>query len=581
MNRLAKSIGWIMLTLLVVLGPTLMVLNSGDKRATDALQTLPVQDAGRLKPLDTFTRETLQLVYGSQSYKTKNGDKRPAIEIVLTWMLLPQYWDVQKIVEISHRGLKDSLKLDPAVKHFTPNELFSNDRLGLVMQELAAFRETKQKLDPYFQAAQRLESQIGMYQALKTGKALRIVPPQGEVGHETGIEARWLSVDELSGDLQQKFSTVMRSFIQSLPANEASESAPPAKDPTVPALDVAVADFVSAARAENPGVYPSAKDMDIEVFYGALHPFGITWVLYLVAAIFLGIAWQTGKVSFYGLGWSVAVGAFLMHTVGFGLRMYLTGRPPVSNMYESVIWVSWGALVFAFVFEWLYRRRFILLAGAIVGILCLIVADLAPNILDPSLQPLEPVLRSNMWLTVHVLTITLSYSAFFLAWGLGLIGLFFILLGEKPTGDKPRVITMSLYRAIQVGVVLLAAGTILGGVWADYSWGRFWGWDPKETWALIALLGYLAMLHGRLIGMLQNFGMMVGAVVSFNLVIMAWYGVNYVLGAGLHSYGFGAGGVQYMAAFVILNLIYVGYVAFVRYSRQNSASSASADVSVE
>ncbi|MCB0379328.1 MAG: cytochrome c biogenesis protein CcsA [Bdellovibrionales bacterium] len=110
----------------------------------------------------------------------------------------------------------------------------------------------------------------------------------------------------------------------------------------------------------------------------------------------------------------------------------------------------------------------------------------------------------------------------------------------------------------------MAAGTILGGVWADYSWGRFWGWDPKETWAFIALMGYLALLHARLVGWVKDFGILAGSVVSFSLVIMAWYGVNFVLGAGLHSYGFGAGGVEYVSAFVGLHIIYVVYAIFIK-----------------
>ena len=124
-----------------------------------------------------------------------------------------------------------------------------------------------------------------------------------------------------------------------------------------------------------------------------------------------------------------------------------------------------------------------------------------------------------------------------------------------------------MYRAIQIGVALLGPGIILGGVWADYSWGRFWGWDPKETWALIALLGYLALIHGRLAGLIKHFGMTVWSVMSFNLVIMAWYGVNFVLSAGLHSYGFGAGGVEYAFAFVAIHTFFVVLVWSVRRLR--------------
>jgi ABC-type transport system involved in cytochrome c biogenesis permease subunit len=192
--------------------------------------------------------------------------------------------------------------------------------------------------------------------------------------------------------------------------------------------------------------------------------------------------------------------------------------------------------------------------------------------LDASLQPLEPVLRSNLWLTVHVLTITISYSAFFLAWALGNLGLGFVIKGDTATSPRIEAINVAIYRCMQIGVVLLAAGTILGGVWADYSWGRFWGWDPKETWALIALLGYIAILHARLSGWVKQIGMLMGAVVSFNLVIMAWYGVNFVLGAGLHSYGFGAGGVEYMSGFVLLNLAYAGYAFMLARSRDAAKS---------
>ena len=175
--------------------------------------------------------------------------------------------------------------------------------------------------------------------------------------------------------------------------------------------------------------------------------------------------------------------------------------------------------------------------------MCLLLADSAPTLLDGRLDPLEAVLRSNFWLMTHVLIITMSYSAFFLAFAIGDV-LLFLFLREKKKGVNPiqiQIYTKCIDVCIQVGVVLLAAGTVLGGIWADYSWGRFWGWDPKETWALISLLGYLALLHGRLVGWIKEFGLAVGSVLIFFLIVMAWYGVNYVLGQGLHSYGFGSG----------------------------------------
>jgi hypothetical protein len=128
-----------------------------------------------------------------------------------------------------------------------------------------------------------------------------------------------------------------------------------------------------------------------------------------------------------------------------------------------------------------------------------------------------------------------------------------------------------LYRVVQLGVLLLTAGTILGGIWANYSWGRFWGWDPKETWALITLLCYIVVLHGRLAGWWGDFGLAVGGVVCFLAVVMAWYGVNFVLGTGLHSYGFGIGGESYVMTAVGLDLVFVA-TTVVRYLRRPTVS---------
>src|SRR3984957_15734332 len=130
---------------------------------------------------------------------------------------------------------------------------------------------------------------------------------------------------------------------------------------------------------------------------------------------------------------------------------------------------------------------------------------------------------------------------------------------------KPAVIRTNLlftYRAVQIGVLRVAAGTILGGLWADVSWGRFWGWDPKEVWALIVLLTYLALLHGRFAGWIGQFGLAAGAVICFTTVLMSWYGVNFVLGTGLHSYGFGTGGQGYVGAFVLAQWVFVGIIRF-------------------
>jgi cytochrome c-type biogenesis protein CcsB len=248
---------------------------------------------------------------------------------------------------------------------------------------------------------------------------------------------------------------------------------------------------------------------------------------------------------------------------GLLLRVVIAGRAPVTNMYESVVWVAMGTVLFGLIFYAVYRNRLMLLSALPVSFLCLLLVRSLPVAMPARLDPLVPVLRDNFWLTVHVLTITLSYAAFALALGFAHVILWRYIRSPQ-AADTLRPLHDWLYRMMFIGLILLAAGTILGGVWANYSWGRFWGWDPKETWALIALLMYVVAIHGKMAGWWGDFGIAVAAVINFAGIIMAWYGVNYVLGAGLHSYGFGVGGEGYVLAFLAAEALYVA-IAIVRH----------------
>ncbi|WP_347358533.1 cytochrome c biogenesis protein CcsA [Bdellovibrio sp.] len=516
----------------------------------DALKSMPVQDGGRIKPYDSFSKEMLEIIYGKTKFEGRN-----ATEIVLTWMLSPQAWEGKKIFEVRNHQVLKALNLPNDQRYFTGAELFAGDRFTLLRQELQAKRETKEKLDPYFQALQRLENQFFIFQEIAAGRMLKVAPPkEGDA---------WLAVADLPEPLQEKFLDVTKAFVTHLGAIAAQGDL----STTGKALDEAVVKFEEVAKAENPSLYSVGGRISAEVHYNDFHPFRWAYIFYFLAFIVLLLVWTLNKESLMKVAWALLAVGFVLNTYGFGVRMYIMDRAPVSNMYETVVWVAWGTVLFAAVLELIYKYRLILMAGTLVGAFGLVIADFAPAVLDPSLQPLEPVLRSNYWLTIHVMTITISYAAFFLAFGLGDIGLIYYLRGEEKFQPQIKAITMSIYRAMQIGVAFLAPGIILGGIWADYSWGRFWGWDPKETWALIALLGYLAVLHARYAGMLRHFGMIVTAIITFSLVIMAWYGVNFVLGAGLHSYGFGAGGVEYVSAFVAVHILLVIYVGVVRQGK--------------
>ncbi|QDK37441.1 cytochrome c biogenesis protein [Bdellovibrio sp. NC01] len=542
---------------LLVLILTSVISVSAFAKAGDALKYLPVQDGGRIKPYDSFAREMLEIVYGKSKF-----EGRAATEIILTWMLSPQAWQNKKIFEVRNHQVLEAMKLPKEQRYFSGDELFASDRFTLLRQELQSKRETKEKLNPYFQALQRLENQFFVFQEVASGRMLKLVPPkEGE---------NWISVADMPAAQQEKFLDVTKAFVNHIGAVAQGADAG-ALEGTAKALDEAVLKFEDSARAENPALYNHDTKIKAEVHYNDFHPFRWAYIFYFITATSILLVWVLNKPGLMKFAWAMLAIGFALHTYGFGLRMYIMDRAPVSNMYETVIWVSWGAILFSTILERIYKFRFIIFAGTLASLFALVIADFAPAVLDPTLTPLEPVLRSNYWLTIHVMTITISYAAFFLAFGLADIGLFYYLRGEEKHHEKIRAIVMGIYRAMQIGVAFLAPGIILGGIWADYSWGRFWGWDPKETWALIALLGYLAVLHARYAGMIRNFGMVVTGIVTFSLVIMAWYGVNFVLGAGLHSYGFGAGGVEYVSAFVAAHLLMVVYVAMIRNGKKKAA----------
>jgi cytochrome c-type biogenesis protein CcsB len=333
--------------------------------------------------------------------------------------------------------------------------------------------------------------------------------------------------------------------------------------------------FRENLRALSPSIYPTESKLRIEYFYNHFDGFyRAAWCYGMALVILIGAHLRKRGKWLRRAGIAVALAGLLFHASAIVMRCMIAGRPPVTNMYESIIWVSFAVSFFGMIFFARYRALVYLLAALPVTLIALLLVHQMPIAMPSSIDPLVPVLRDNFWLTIHVLTITLSYAAFALAMGFGHILLF--RYAYNPSGaraDQPM--HFWLYRVLQLGVLLLAAGTILGGVWANYSWGRFWGWDPKETWALIALLCYITTLHGRLAGWWTQFGLVVASVVCFLAVLMAWYGVNFVLGKGLHSYGFGIGGETYVATFVVLDLLFVGFAIW-RYRSSKRAVTHSA-----
>ncbi len=264
----------------------------------------------------------------------------------------------------------------------------------------------------------------------------------------------------------------------------------------------------------------------------------------------------------YAAGMAFITAGFICHSIGLGTRWVIADRAPVSNMYESLVFMGWGAIAIGLIPEFIYRRRFLALAAGLMGFICLAFAENLP--IDPAINPLVPVLAHTYWLSVHVMTVMLSYSAFAIAMVLGHVMLLVELVFQRQRVDLLTSLSKLLYKTLQVGVLFLAAGIIFGAIWANESWGRYWGWDPKETWSLITFFVYLAIIHARFAGWLRHFGLAASAILGFLAVVMTYYGVNFILAAGMHAYGFSEGGQIWVGIYAATELIIIA-AAWIRY----------------
>jgi ABC-type transport system involved in cytochrome c biogenesis permease subunit len=324
--------------------------------------------------------------------------------------------------------------------------------------------------------------------------------------------------------------------------------------------------------------YPGVSTIPLELTFNRVQPFMWAWVVMFAAVLALVGSMAVGSRVIYLLGFGLYVVSLGLQSFGFFTRISISGRAPVSDMYETVIWVAFMSAIFALVLELIYRRKVILMAGGLMSFLGLVLADQLPMAVDPqhadAIRPLMPVLRSNYWLTIHVLTIVSSYAAGTLAWGIGNVSLALLAFG-KGRRETLKMLSQFTYRAIQIAVLLLAAGTFLGGWWAAESWGRFWGWDSKEVGALVALVCYVIPLHARYLGWVKDFGLAISAVLCYSFIIFSWYVINFVVAAGLHSYGFGGGGGTWVAWVALLNIEWV-IIATMIYRRKLGQPAAAA-----
>ena len=494
----------------------------------DNAKAIPILNNGRVKAFDSFCRQTLEKIAGKETW-----NKKDAVSVLLGIIASEEKIDGIPWVLVGNAELRSAFGLPADKRYFSYAEIIpSLEKILASMKSSQEKRDADKSTSSLEKETESLYARLVAVRDLMTGESLRLIPSSDKNGEV------WLTLAESANtEHGRRFKTLLKLFSEKK-----------------------MAEFNAETGRWNVWVHETTHDayrgtIQLEVIYSDAKPFQWAWIFYLAAFIMLSFFKKLKFVKKTGI--VLVASAMVFHTLGLVLRVLVLQRPPVSNMYESMVYMNWAVMVFAAFFALGTRNVVYLSAGSALSALVMIYGDLLP--IDANLEVLVPVLRSNYWLTVHVMTIVSSYGAFGLAMALGHRHLILEMKGKfSKTAQEDSA--QLIYRVIQLGILLLGIGTVLGGVWANESWGRFWGWDPKETWALITFVAYLVVVHLKYAKKIDSHWLAMSSVLGFFFVLMTWYGVNFVLGRGLHSYGFGSGGMKWIIYYVVAEIVFLGVV---------------------
>jgi len=450
----------------------------------DLLRGMPVQHDGRVMPLDTLAREAVLDVTGASAWQGQD-----AVATFTAWLFNPPAAADAVVIKVGSTAFIQELGLPAGTNHASFNNLVQIPRL---QQIIMAARQAEQGNIPragLLKDAEAMDKRLGVMQSILQQQLARPIPIPGNP------RAEW-----------------------SLPMGVSAES------------------FSMLMSGPRPADWPGVDQMDTEVFYNHLHPVRMAWIILLASLALAIVAWRKENRLLDWVSFGVLVGGFAMMSWGILLRWNAGGRFPAANMYESMLFLAWGVGLFAIIAFALLRNRVVVVNAAGMAALAMLLVDLLP--IDKFIHPVAPVLSGTPWLAIHVPIIMVSYSI--LALGLVVahmqIGFTIFAPGRVELIDKMYDL---LYWYIFVGSLFLIAGIITGSMWAASSWGRYWGWDPKEVWSLVAFLAYMAILHAKLDRLIGKFGVAAISIAAFQTILMTYLGVNFVLTTGMHSYGMG------------------------------------------
>jgi len=570
---------------------------------------LPITSNGRIVPLDSLARNSLLEIREKQTLNAepwKGWNENPKIVPATEWlanvMMNPAVADDWPVFRVDNPDLISLLKLPDkdAAKH-SDGKQYSWNQISANVDTFEKENDRVQKIEAasrtaYENAIVKMHERLTLYAQLKN--AVQPADAQDwpaelatyEKLMPAGIAA--VEAQQAGKDYDKTNFNVFVAFIEAfqfmanleppliLPPNGAhdwrrmGDALLDAPRPNGVPIDNAVRDWAKMAgalAANQPDAFNAAL-LDLrsqlvpaqsaamakaraEVFFNQMQPFYNAMVIYVLAGLLAVFSWfnlsETLRRSAVWLVWL----AFVIHTVGLVYRMVLEGRPPVTNLYSSAIFIGWGAVLLGLILENFHKNGIGIVVSSGIGFITLIIAHhLALE--GDTMEMMRAVLDTNFWLATHVVAVTIGYASTFVAGFLALIyivrGLFTKTLDEATGKSLARMI----YGIVCFATLFSFVGTVLGGIWADQSWGRFWGWDPKENGALIIVLWNALILHLRWGGIIRERGLVNCAIFGNVVTAWSWFGVN-MLGIGLHSYGFTEAAFKWLVLFVASQLAFI------------------------
>jgi cytochrome c-type biogenesis protein CcsB len=545
------------------LDPAIKTILSFNKEHAAKFGELIVQDTkGRMKPIDTLSTEILAKIHRSASLKVGNEKLSPN-QVILGMMIRPDIYKEVKLVRTGDPKINMLIGAKKEAKYVSFAQFFE-DPVGMRGYKIAtlvdeAARKAPKDRNKLDKKALAVDEKVNVVYMVFTGSLLRIWPKPNDINN------KWYATIEALEKFPQAESLKVRALAltyftdidKSLQTGNWSKS------------NADLAKIAEYQKFYGAAVYPPAGKIKAEIFYNHSNVFEILWPLYFIVGFVLLVLsfikiikprFEMEKITKLSLGLLAIF--FIAHTAGLALRWYISGHAPWSNGFESMTYIAWATVLAGFIFS--KQSPITLASTSILAGLILFVAHL--SWMNPQITNLVPVLNSY-WLSIHVSMITASYGFLGLGALLGFITLLLYIFGNGANREQIALSIKELNAinemSLLIGLVMLTVGNFLGGVWANESWGRYWGWDPKETWALVTILVYAVVVHLRFIKAIYNqFNYAVISLLAFTSVLMTYFGVNYYL-AGMHSYAKGDPvpipdfvPVSYAVVFIIIALAF-------------------------